>query len=82
MIEKKKQDGWDFLFMAAGIDAKEEADDLAIPQYLQSEIYSASESFDFVGACIASACEDVRARREREEAQRNVAMDCDLKEKE
>ena len=82
LIEQKKQDGWEFLFLAAGIDAKEEAERIAIPQYLQSEIYSASESFDFVDEFIASAFEDVRARREREEAQCNVAMDCDLKEKE
>ena len=46
LIEQKKQDGWEFLFMAAGIDAKEEADNLAIPSYYQMEMYSACEAFD------------------------------------
>lgn len=66
LIEQKKQDGWEFLFMAAGIDAKEEADNLAIPSYYQMEMYSASEAFREMDLLMCCMCEDVSTRKERE----------------
>lgn len=45
LIEQKKADGWEFLFMAAGIDAAQEAEKMAIRHFYQMERYSASCAF-------------------------------------
>lgn len=63
LIEKKKADGWEFLFMAAGIDAKEEADDLAIPHSYQMAMYSAREAFCEIDRQIHRASKNVEQRK-------------------
>ena len=56
LIEKKKQDGWEFLFLAAGIDAREEAERIAIPHSYQMECYSAPSAFTKINNQIKYAC--------------------------
>ena len=63
LIEQKKADGWEFLFMAAGIDAKEEADNLAIPHPYQMEAYSACEAFDEMDRVLSLTREDASGRK-------------------
>ncbi len=45
LIEKKKADGWEFLFMAAGIDAKEEAEKIAIDNSFHMETNQPLKAF-------------------------------------
>lgn len=73
LIEKKKADGWEFLFLAAGIDAKEEADDLAIPHSYQMAMYSAREAFCEIDRQIHSARKNVGQRKSLEQLKENDA---------
>ena len=64
LIEQKKKDGWEFLFLAAGIDAREETDRIAISRSYQMDWYSASEAFDETNFQIVCACENIARQRE------------------
>jgi len=54
LIEKKKKDGWEFLFMAAGIDAQEEAEKISISNSYQMDDYCAPEAFAETSRMISS----------------------------
>ena len=54
LIEKKKKDGWEFLFMAAGIDAQEEAEKISISNSYQMDNYCAPEAFAETSRMISS----------------------------
>lgn len=63
LIEKKEADGWEFLFMGAGIDAENEAKKLAITHSYQMEMYSAREAFCEIDRQINSARENAERRK-------------------
>jgi hypothetical protein len=63
MIEKRKADDWQFVFLSADLDAVQEAGDLGVPMMSRMAFAKSSGGVDAMYSMLAEKVSDVRSRR-------------------